>query len=106
MNIYITILIMCTSTYLIRMIPFTLFRKKIKSRFLYSLFYYMPYAILSSMVFPSVLYCTSNIYSALIASVVAIVLSVVKIPMAVVSIMSAGVVFIIEQAPFSYFSGL
>ena len=36
------ILIMAAVTYLIRMSPFVLFRKKIRSRFLQSRLYYLP----------------------------------------------------------------
>lgn len=96
MNAYITILIMSTSTYLIRMIPFTLFRKKIKSRFLYSLFCYLPYAILSSMIFPYVLYSTENIYSSSVATLGAVILSIAGLPMAAVSIICSAAVFLIE----------
>ena len=97
MNVYISILIMSLSTYLIRMLPFTIFRKKIKSKYLYSFFCYIPYAILSSMVFPSVLYATDSFYSAIIATIGSIILSIVGIPMAIVSITCSVLVFIVER---------
>ena len=49
MSIVLYIGVMALVTYLVRVIPFTVFRKKIKSRFLKSFLYYIPYAILSAM---------------------------------------------------------
>lgn len=56
MSIAIYILVMAGVTYLIRMLPLALFRKKIKSRFFKSVLYYIPYAVLSAMTFPSILF--------------------------------------------------
>ena len=52
MNIYVYIAAMAITTYLIRMLPLTIFRKPIKSRFLRSFLYYVPYACLTAMTFP------------------------------------------------------
>lgn len=54
------IAIMALTTYLVRAIPFTAMRKKIKNRYLKSVLYYMPYAILSAMTIPAVFYSTGN----------------------------------------------
>ena len=48
------LLVMAGVTYLIRMLPFTLFRRQIRSRFLRSLLYYLPYAVLSAMTIPAI----------------------------------------------------
>ncbi len=56
--------IMSLTTYLVRMIPFVLFRHKIRSRFFRSVTYYMPYAILSAMSIPGIFYCTGDPYTA------------------------------------------
>ena len=72
------ILIMAGVTYLIRMIPMVFFRKKIKSRYILSLLYYIPYAVLSAMTFPQIFYATGSFLSALIGTVVAIVASLCK----------------------------
>ena len=60
MRIIGLIAIMALSTYLVRMIPFVLFRNKVENPFLKSLLYYLPYAILSSMTFPAILYATGD----------------------------------------------
>ena len=61
MNIYVYILVMAVVTYLIRMLPLTLIRGKIKNRFLMSFLYYVPYACLMAMTFPAVFHSTANI---------------------------------------------
>ena len=53
-RILLMIFVMAFVTYLIRMIPFTLFRKEIKSNFIKSLLYYLPYAVLSAMTIPAI----------------------------------------------------
>ena len=60
MSVAIYIFVMAAVTYLIRMIPFTFFRKKIKSRFFRSFLYYIPYAVLSAMTIPAIFYSTGN----------------------------------------------
>lgn len=72
------ILIMAGVTYLIRMIPFVFFRKKIKSAYIKSVLFYTPYAVLSAMTFPYIFYSTGNIYTALIGTAVAVIASICK----------------------------
>ncbi len=96
MNAYLMILLMSLITYLIRMVPFAFFQRKIKSRFLYSLFSYMPYAVLSSMVFPSVFFATGDVVSASIAAVICITLAFFNVPMMIVSVVGSLVVFLME----------
>lgn len=75
MNIALYIAVMAGVTYLIRMIPFSFFRKKIKSRFFRSFLYYIPYAVLSAMTIPAIFYSTGNIVTAVVGTVTAFVLS-------------------------------
>lgn len=69
------VLVMAGVTYLIRLTPLVLFRKKIRSRFLKSLFYYLPYAVLSAMVIPSVFSSTGSLATAAVGLFVAVVLA-------------------------------
>ena len=55
---------MAIVTYIPRMLPLAIFRKKIKSRFIRSFLAYVPYAVLAAMTFPEILYSTSNMISA------------------------------------------
>jgi len=74
-NIYLYILIMAAATYIIRMLPFTLFRKEIKNITFRSFLYYVPYVTLAVMTFPSILNATSSIWSGLAGFIVAIILA-------------------------------
>ena len=78
LNICIYILVMASVTYLIRMIPLTFFRKKVKSRFLRSMLYYLPYSVLSAMVLPSVFYSTGSVITAAVGFAVALILALLK----------------------------
>ncbi|MBR6761722.1 MAG: AzlD domain-containing protein [Oscillospiraceae bacterium] len=82
----ICIVIMSVTTYLIRMIPFTFFRKKVNHRFIQSFLYYIPYTVLSAMTIPSVFYATGNLPSAIVGTFVAVILSYRKLPLIVVAL--------------------
>ena len=73
--IILYILVMAGVTYLIRMTPFVLFRKRITSRFLRSLLYYLPYCVLSAMTIPAVFASTGSIITAAAGLAVAILLA-------------------------------
>lgn len=75
MNIYLYILTMALTTYLIRVLPMTIFRKPIKSRFLRSFLHYVPYACLTAMTFPAILTSTATIISGAAALIVGVVLA-------------------------------
>lgn len=67
--------VMAAVTYLIRMLPFVVFRKPIKNRFVKSFLYYVPYAVLGAMTFPAILYSTSNLVSAAVGLAVSVILA-------------------------------
>ena len=72
------VLCMAGVTFLIRMIPLTFFKKKIKSKFLLSFFYYIPYTVLAAMTFPAIFYCIENapnLLPAVLGTAVAIIAS-------------------------------
>ena len=85
---------MALVTYLIRMIPFAFFNKKIKSRFLKSLLYYIPYAVLSAMTIPAIFYSTGNMISAVAGTVAAVLLAYFGAPLIVVALAAAFSAFI------------
>ena len=94
MSVWIYILVMAVVTYLIRMLPFTLMRGKVKSRFLRSLLYYIPYAVLAAMTFPAIFYSTGSTVSAAVGTVVALVLAWFRMPLIVVALAAAGAAFV------------
>ena len=61
--IYAYIFVMAGVTYLIRMLPLTLFQKKITNVYIRSFLYYVPYAVLAAMTLPGILYsCNSSVF--------------------------------------------
>lgn len=96
MNIYIYIAAMALTTYLIRLLPMTLFRKPIRSRFIKSFLHYVPYACLSAMTFPGILSSTGNLISGAAALVTAIFLAYRGKSLIVVALSSAGAVLVTQ----------
>ena len=94
MSVWIYILVMAVVTYLIRMLPFTLIRGRVKSRFLRSLLYYIPYAVLAAMTFPSIFYATGDTLTAVTGTVVALILAYFRMPLIVVALAAAGTSFL------------
>lgn len=86
MSIAIYIAVMAGVTYLIRVIPFAFFRKQITLKFLNSLLYYIPYAVLSAMTFPAIFYSTGNTITASIGTAIALVLAYFDLPLIVVAL--------------------
>ena len=75
MSIYTYIFTMALTTYLIRVLPLTLFRKPIRSRFVRSFLHYVPYACLTAMTFPAILSSTESILSGGAALIVGVILA-------------------------------
>ena len=90
----ILILAMAGTTYIIRMIPLVFFRKKIRSKYLLSVLFYIPYAVLSAMTFPYIFYSTGNFYTALVGTIVAIILATFKRSLIAVAVCACLAVFI------------
>ncbi len=96
MNIYLYIATMALTTYLIRMLPLTIFRRPIRSRFLKSFLHYVPYCCLTAMTFPAILSSTASIISGAAALAVAIVLAYRGRALIVVALSSSAAVLIAE----------
>ena len=96
MSIYVYILTMALTTYLIRVLPLTIFRKPIRSRFLRSFLHYVPYACLTAMTFPAILSSTASILSGAAALIVAILLAYRGKSLIVVAVSSSAAVLLVE----------
>lgn len=77
--------VMALTTYLIRMLPFVVFRRKITSRFARSFLSYAPYAVLTAMTIPSVFRSTGSVPSAVAGFAVAMLLALKKKSLIVVA---------------------
>lgn len=96
MNIYFYIITMAAVTYLIRMLPLTLFRKKIKNKFVLSFLYYVPYTCLTAMTVPAIFSSTSTPLTAWIGFLAAVILGWMKKNLITVAAVSCAVVFVAE----------
>ena len=83
-------------TYLIRMLPLVLFKKKITNRFVLSFLYYVPYAVLSAMTIPAIFFATDHIASAAIGFAVAFLLAFKNKSLLTVAASACGAVLAAE----------
>ena len=95
--IYLYILVMALVTYLIRMIPLTIFRKRITNTFVRSFLYYVPYACLTAMTVPAVFYATESLMSAFAGVAAAVILACCRRNLVTVAAGACLAVFIVEQ---------
>ena len=58
--IIVSMFVMALTTYVIRMLPMAIFRKKINDKRVQSFLYYVPYAVLSAMTFPAIFSSTGS----------------------------------------------
>lgn len=75
MNFWIYLLVTAGVTYLVRMLPMALLKKKIRNRFILSFLHYIPYAVLSVMTVPAIFSATESPLSAAAGFLVAVVLA-------------------------------
>lgn len=97
-RVLIAVAIMALVTYIPRMLPLTVFRRKIQNHFIRSFLAYVPYAVLAAMTFPSILYATGSVLSAVAGMAAALILSYCNKGLLTVAIGSVAVVFLTEQA--------
>ncbi len=69
---FLYLFVMAGVTYLVRMIPLTLIKGKIKNRFILSFLHYIPYTVLSAMTVPACFYATGNTVSAIVGFTIAV----------------------------------
>lgn len=95
-DFFIYLFIMAGVTYLIRAIPFVIFKKKITNKFIKSFLYYVPYAVLGAMTFPEILYSTGNYASAIAGLIVACILAFREKSLLTVAIFACAAAFVVN----------
>ncbi len=90
------VVVMAGVTYLIRMLPLVLIKKKIQNPFLKSFLFYIPYAVLAAMAFPAVLSSTSSVWSAILGLAVGVLLSFKEKDLLIVAGCACVTVFLVE----------
>lgn len=96
MRNYGYILVMAVTTYLIRVIPMTLFREEIKNRTFRSFLTYVPYVTLAVMTFPAILEITDVPWISWVGFITAMVLGYHKVSLFAVSLGCYGLVFLLQ----------
>ena len=95
-RVLLSVAIMAGGTYLLRMLPLAMFRKKIENRFVRSFLAYVPYAVLAAMTIPDIFFSTSQLLSAVLGLIVAVVLDWFGMSLLTVAIGAVSVVYITE----------
>ena len=95
-NIYLYIFIMAAVTFAVRVLPMTLIRRQIKSRFLRSFLYYVPYVTLSVMTFPAIINATQSPISGILALAAGIIAAWLGAGLLPVALTCCAVVFVSE----------
>lgn len=90
------LLVMAGATYLIRAVPFLLFRRRIENQFALSVLYYTPYAVLGAMTFPDFLFSTGAPASAAVGLAVSFAAAYRNLPMVVVAVLGSAAAILVE----------
>ncbi len=96
MQYWIYLAIMALSTYLIRAVPFALVEKKITNPFVRSFLYYIPYAVLTAMTFPAVLFAAGNVTAAAVGFGVAILFALWGKGLTTVAVAACAAVYLTD----------
>lgn len=83
-------------TFLIRVVPMTLIRRQIKSQFIRSFLYYVPYVTLAVMTCPAIIEATDSPIAGIAALVVGIILAGVGAKLFTVAVSASVIALILE----------
>ena len=95
-NFFLYLLVIAGVTYLVRMLPMVLVKKKITNTFIRSFLYYVPYAVLGVMTVPAIFYSTSYLISAVVGFIVAVILAYFEKSLLTVAASACGAVLVTE----------
>ncbi len=96
MRNWVYILVAFAVIYLIRVLPLTLIRRPIRSRFLRSFLHYVPYVTLAVMTFPAIVEATNVPLAGVAALIVGIAVSWFNGSLLTVAAACCAVVFVLE----------
>lgn len=101
-NLYllICITVMSVTTYLIRVTPMVVFRKKINNVRVKSFLFYVPYTVLAAMTFPAIFSSTGTYVSAIAGCAVAVILAFFRRGLVIVALGAAVTVYIVQLLGF------
>lgn len=89
----IAAILMALVTYLPRVLPVSLFRREIKSRYIRSFLNYVPFAVLGALTFPDIIDSTGDYRTALLGTLCALFLAYKKKGLVIVALGAILAVF-------------
>lgn len=95
-SIYLYIFVAAAVSCLIRVLPLTLIRGKIKNQFIRSFLYYMPYVTLAVMTFPAIITAPQVPLAGILALAAGILASMKGMNMLGIAALCCAVVFVCE----------
>ena len=97
MKALISVLVMAIVTYIPRVFPLVIFRRPINNVYIKSFLFYVPYAVLAALTFPSIFWSTGSVASAVIGTAVAMLLAYFEKSLVVVAVAAIVVVYCSEM---------
>ena len=94
---FLYLLVMAGVTYLIRMLPLTLFRKPIRNRYVRAFLAYIPYAVLAAMTIPDIFFAAASPLAAAVGFAVACLLAFFEKKLLTVACAACAAVFAVER---------
>ena len=95
-NIYVYILVMTITVFLVRVLPLTLIRKPIRNKFIRDFLYYVPYVTLSVMTFPAIIDATDNPIAGLISLILGVIAAYKEMGLFKVTVICCVTVLLLE----------
>jgi branched-subunit amino acid transport protein len=95
-NNYIYIAVMAGVSFLIRVLPMTVIRKQIKSRFLRSFLFYVPYVTLAVMTFPAIITAAAHPLAGAVALAAGVLLAWIGGGLFPVAVLCSVTVFVMD----------
>ena len=93
-NFFILLAAMSVTTYLVRMIPFVIFRTDIKSKFIRDFLYYIPYCVLGAMTVPYIFYAGGDTLTSCIGFATAFILAYFRFSLITVAVFACTAAYI------------
>ena len=93
MKVLISIIVMAVVTYIPRVFPLVVFRRPINNVYIRSFLHYVPYAVLSALTFPSILWSTGSVVTAAAGTLTAILLAYFEQSLVVVAVAAILMVY-------------
>lgn len=91
-----SIIVTALVTYGLRAVPLVAFSRPIENTFVTSFLHYVPYAVLTAMTIPAIVFATTSVASGLAGLAVAVVLAWWDRPLITVALGAAGAVWVVE----------